>query len=82
MYKEIKTCANIFTMESTFSGVDFGPFKGIHMSTDHLETLGRDLARVVLAYTGIFIQPELETAPVKTKNDFENANKKNYKEDE
>jgi hypothetical protein len=32
LYKELKTCPNIFTMESSFSGIDFGPFKGEHLS--------------------------------------------------
>ena len=34
MYKELKTCPNIFTMESTFSGIDFGPHQGHHMLTE------------------------------------------------
>jgi len=29
----LKNCPNIFTMESTFSGIDFGEMKGIHLCT-------------------------------------------------
>lgn len=59
LYKDLKTCPNIFTMESTFSGMDTGPNKGMHLSTDDLESLGRDLCRTVLVYCDIYIPPEL-----------------------
>ena len=50
MYKELQTCPNIFTMESTFSGIDFGPAAGQYMTTQHLEDIGRDLCRTILIY--------------------------------
>jgi len=28
LYKELRSCPNIFTMESTFSGIDIGEHKG------------------------------------------------------
>lgn len=36
LYKELKTCPNIFTIESSFSGLDMGPQKGMHFTTDML----------------------------------------------
>ena len=36
MYKELKSCSNIFTMESSFSGLDMGAQKGMHFTTDML----------------------------------------------
>ena len=59
MYKELKSCPNIFTMESTFSGVDFGDEKGAHMTTASFESMGYDLCRVLLIYENIYIPPEL-----------------------
>jgi len=38
-----------------------GPFKGMHLSTDNLESLGRDLCRTVLVYTDLYIPPELQS---------------------
>jgi hypothetical protein len=60
MYKELKTCPNIFTMESTFSGLDMGERKGQHMTTFDFEQMGKDLCRTLLIYENIHIPPELE----------------------
>ena len=60
MYKELKTVPNVFTMESTFSGVDFGDLKGQHMTSEHFENMGRDLCRAILIYENIYIPPDLE----------------------
>lgn len=60
IYKELKTCPNIFTMESTFSGLDIGERKGDHMSTTDFEKMGQDLCRTLLIYTNTYIPPELE----------------------
>jgi len=48
VFKELKTCSLIYTMESTFSGLDKGPFAGVHITTDMLESMGRDLCRALL----------------------------------
>ena len=48
VFKELKTCPLIYTMESTFSGMDLGPFSGLHISTEMLESMGRDLCRALL----------------------------------
>jgi len=40
-------------MESTFAGVDYGKDKGKHMTTDMMESLGRDLCRTLLIYCSI-----------------------------
>jgi hypothetical protein len=58
LFKEIKI-ANIFTLESTFSGLDFGDGKGMHISTAMLESVGRDLCRTLLIEKSIFVPPEL-----------------------
>jgi cytosolic carboxypeptidase protein 2/3 len=60
IYKDLKTCPNIFTMESTFSGVDIGDRKGDHMRTTDFEKMGQDLCRTLLIYTNTYIPPELE----------------------
>ena len=46
-------------MESSFAGVDYGKEKGNHLTTDMLETLGRDLCRTLLIYTALYVPPEL-----------------------
>lgn len=50
LYKELKTAPNIFTMESSFAGVDYGKEKGNHFTTPMLESLGKDLCRTLLIY--------------------------------
>ena len=50
VYKELVTCPNIFTLESTFSGLDQGELKGMHMKTSMFENMGRDLCRTLLVY--------------------------------
>lgn len=60
VYKELKNCPNIFTMESTFSGVDIGDYKGQHMKTEHFEQMGMDLCRTILIYESIYVPPEFE----------------------
>ena len=60
LYKELRSCPNIFTMESTFSGVDIGDYKGQHMKTTHFEQMGIDLCRTLLIYCSIFVPPEFE----------------------
>ena len=50
LFKEFKTESCIYTMESTFGGLDFGKDSGYHMSTEMLESLGRDLCRAILVY--------------------------------
>lgn len=46
-------------MESTFSGMDFGDLKGMHLSTDDLETMGRDLMRALLVYSELHVPADL-----------------------
>lgn len=60
LYKELVSCPNIFTVESTFSGLDMGEYKGQHMNTSMFEEMGRDLCRTLLIYENIFIPKELE----------------------
>jgi hypothetical protein len=37
LFKEIRNCPQIFTIESTFAGLDKGPYAGQHISTKMLE---------------------------------------------
>ena len=50
LYKELKNVPCIYTMESSFAGLDFGIHKGKHLTTQMLETLGRDLCRTILIH--------------------------------
>jgi hypothetical protein len=59
LYKELKTCPNIFTIESTFSGIDFGDSAGEHITIEQLAGIGRDLCRSLLVYGEIMTPPEL-----------------------
>ena len=40
MFKELGSCPQVYTMESTFSGLDKGPLAGMHISTEMLESMG------------------------------------------
>jgi len=59
LFKELKNISCIYTMESSFAGVDFGKEKGFHISTEMLEMTGRDLCRTLLIHESIYIPPEL-----------------------
>jgi len=59
LFKELKNVPCIFTMESSFAGIDFGKQKGMHLTTVMLETLGKDLCRTLLIYENIFVPSEL-----------------------
>lgn len=48
MFKELRTCPQVFTLESTFSGIDKGPLIGQHISTKMLESMGMDMLRSLL----------------------------------
>jgi cytosolic carboxypeptidase protein 2/3 len=61
LFKELQTTPCIYTMESSFAGVDFGDNKGMHLTADMLETLGRDLCRSILIYTSIYVPHELRS---------------------
>lgn len=60
MYKELKDTPCIYTLESSFAGVDYGKDKGNHLTTDMLEKLGKDLCRTLLIYKGLYVPPELQ----------------------
>lgn len=59
LFKELKTTPCVYTMESSFAGVDFGNDKGMHLTTQMLESMGRDLLRTLLIYTSLYVPPEL-----------------------
>ena len=47
-------------MESTFSGLDIGPYTGMHISTQMLESMGKDLCRALLVQFDLGVPSELE----------------------
>lgn len=47
-------------MESTFSGIDRGEQKGLHMTQENFESMGTDLCRALLIYSNIFVPEELK----------------------
>ena len=55
MFKELKDTPCIYTMESSFAGVDYGKDRGNHLTTAMLEGLGRDLCRTLLIYKGLYV---------------------------
>ena len=63
LYKELKNVPNIYTMESTFAGLDMGPSQGKHLTTEMLETLGHDCCRAVLIYCNLHVPADLRDQP-------------------
>ncbi len=63
IYKELKNVPNIYTMESSFAGLDMGASAGKHLTTDMLETLGHDVCRAILIYSNLYVPPELTDQP-------------------
>jgi cytosolic carboxypeptidase protein 2/3 len=63
LFKELKI-PNVFTMESSFAGMDVGKYAGMHFTVDMLATLGKDLCRTILAYQNIYIPEELRNLPM------------------
>jgi hypothetical protein len=59
LFKELKTADNVFTIESSFAGMDFGNSKGNHLTTSMLGSVGRDLCRTLLIYTKLYVPPTL-----------------------
>jgi hypothetical protein len=59
MFRELKDTPCIYTLESSFAGVDFGKDKGNCLTTEMLEGLGRDLCRTLLIYKGLFVPKEV-----------------------
>lgn len=59
MFKELKDTPCIYTLESSFAGVDFGKDKGSCLTTEMLEGLGRDLCRTLLIYKGLSVPKEV-----------------------
>ena len=59
IFKELKTCPLVYTMESTFSGLDKGPHAGSHINTTMLESMGTDLCRALLIQFNLHVPEEL-----------------------
>jgi hypothetical protein len=59
LFNQLKTQSCIYTMESSFAGVDIGKDKGNHLSTSMLESLGKDICRTLLIHSQISVPSEL-----------------------
>jgi cytosolic carboxypeptidase protein 2/3 len=64
LFRELKNVPAVYTMESSFAGLDMGKAAGTHFTVEMLGTLGRDLCRTLLAYSNIFIPEELRSLPM------------------
>jgi len=53
----------IYTVASTFSGLDMGKYNGLHITTEMLESMGRDLCRALLVYNTLEVPGELINMP-------------------
>lgn len=54
MFNELKI-PNIYTMESSFSGMDTGPFANYHFSTENLMQTGKDFCKTLFIYCSLAI---------------------------
>lgn len=50
LWKELKSSPSIFTLESSFAGMDIGKESGYHLTTTMLEAIGKDLCRTLLIH--------------------------------
>lgn len=48
LFKDLRTCPQVFTLESTFAGFDKGPLAGQAINQGSLEKMGHDLLRCLL----------------------------------
>lgn len=64
VFKELRSVPCIYTMESSFAGLDMGKYAGMHFTAEMLGTLGKDLCRSILAYENLFVCEELESLPM------------------
>ena len=81
LFKELRTVHCIYTMESSFAGVDFGKHAGLHFTAEMLGSLGRDVCRSILAYSNIFIAEELRSLPMFKRMLAPEKTGKNFSED-
>ena len=57
LWREIKNCANVFTMEASFCGADKGALQNKHFMPEHLMLSGRKLMEALIVYTKILVKP-------------------------
>ena len=70
VYKETRVF-NTYTLESTFSGCDFGPKSGIHLTTEDLKQMGKDLCITIMVYNNLKLPETCQsTVPVIEKEDL------------
>jgi hypothetical protein len=54
---------NVFTLEASFCGMDFGPYAAIHFTTSHLQDMGKHLCLSLLVYSNLQVGPAPEPQP-------------------
>jgi hypothetical protein len=59
LFKSLKI-PNIFTCESSFCGNEHGPFKDKHFTREDLGTVGKDICRSLLIYSGIKVPDDID----------------------
>ncbi len=58
LYKELSS-PNVFTLEASFLGCDFGEGAGLHLTNLNLMRVGRDICRAMICYFGLSsVSPE------------------------
>ena len=72
---------NIFTMESSFCGNDQGPLKGKHFTQADLCSVGRDVCRSLLLYSGIAVPDEFGNLNANGESDSNIMPSKKFTED-
>jgi len=60
LFNELK-CPAIYTIESSFCGMNMGPFKNYHFSTNNLMQTGRDFCRTLILYLPIQVPRNIIT---------------------
>ena len=48
LFKELRNCPQVFTLESTFSGITQGQLSGKHINERLLESMGKDVLRALM----------------------------------
>ena len=64
MFKEMNRIPCVYTMESSFAGMDQGKHAGVHFNDLMLMSLGTDLCRTILSFHNIYIAEELRNLPM------------------
>lgn len=58
MFKETRV-PHIYTLEATFAGCNFGPFQGVHLTTENLMTMGKELCQAIVISNNLSIDSQV-----------------------